>query len=175
MTGSGFRLLGHDEMADIRCRAPRNRQLLDYWLTRRRGRRLPRRADIDPADIPTLLPHIMVSDITYAPFRVRYRLVGTAIVEFAKFDFTGQYADELQFQDDDGFDYAGCYAKVAAAKSPGLGLSQWIVHGNVVRWIEFMICPLASDDQLVTQCIATEDYEPLSHLERESIIPVERR
>lgn len=175
MPVSGFRLLGSTEMAELRCRAVRNREMLDYWLKRRAGRRMPRRADIDPADIPTLLPHIMMTDISYAPFRVRYRLVGTAIAEFAKFDFTGQYADELQFQDEDGFDYAACYAKVAAAKSPGIGLSHWLVHGNAVRWIEFLICPLATDDQLVTQCIATEDYEPLNSLERDSIIPVEKR
>nr|WP_298683824.1 PAS domain-containing protein [uncultured Dongia sp.] len=175
MSDSGFRLLGPADLTDLRCRAPKNRELLDYWLGKRGARRMPSRSDIDPTEIPDLLPHIMMTELTYEPFRARYRLVGTEIVTFAQFDFTNQYADALQFQDEDTFDYAGCYRQVADAGGPGIGLSHWRVKGNATRWIEFMICPLSQDDRVVTQCIATEDYEPLNLLERESLDPVAKR
>jgi len=175
MPDAGFRLLGAADIAGLRCRAPKNRQLLDYWLAKRGARCMPSRGDIDPTEIPDLLPNIMMTDLTYEPFRARYRLVGTEIVTFAKFDFTNQFADALQFQDDDTFDYAACYQQVAEARAPGIGLSHWRVKGDVTRWIEFMICPLSADDHVVTQCIATEDYEPLNILERESLDPVAKR
>jgi hypothetical protein len=175
MVESGFWLLDPANLEHLRYRAPMNRQLLDYWSARRGSRRMPRRADIDPTEIPGLLSHIMMTELTYDPFRVRYRLVGTEIAAFAKFDFTNQYADELQFQDHKSFDYAACYAEVADSRQPGLGLSHWLVEGNAPRWIEFVICPLSSDDDIVTQCIATEDYQPLNMLERDSLDAVSKR
>jgi hypothetical protein len=43
-----------------------------------RGRALPSRSDIDPIEIPRLLPHIMLVDVM-GPGLYRYRLVGTEI------------------------------------------------------------------------------------------------
>lgn len=174
MTTSEFQLF--DPASDIPgFRAPRNRALLDYWLSLRGHRRMPCRADLDPSAIPSLLPHLMLTELSGEPPRARYRLVGTEIVALAKFDFTGRFADELQFQDAEAFDYAGCYAAVAASGLPGRGLSWWLVAGQRARWIEFLICPLSDDDQRVNQCIALEDYEPLDLVERDSLVPVARR
>ena len=78
---------------------PRLRTLLDYWDSKRRDGRLPRRADIDPLEIPSLLPHIMLIDRLAEPERFRYRLVGTAIVEIRQgltpVDPTGRFVDEV--------------------------------------------------------------------------------
>jgi hypothetical protein len=51
-----------------------------YWLARRGERRFPRRADIEPTDIPHLLPGIMLLDVTYDPLDFEYRLIGGDIV-----------------------------------------------------------------------------------------------
>ena len=50
--------------------------LYRYWDGRRNGRRMPARRDIDPADIPGLLPH--VSLIHKPDGQFRFRLVGSA-------------------------------------------------------------------------------------------------
>src|SRR5690348_17873717 len=52
--------------------------LLAYWRGKLRGRAMPRRADIDPAEIPRLLPHLQL--VERIDGRYRYRLAGTAIV-----------------------------------------------------------------------------------------------
>jgi hypothetical protein len=39
----------------------------DYWLARRGSRRFPRRADIEPTDIPHLLSGIVLLDVYYDP------------------------------------------------------------------------------------------------------------
>lgn len=54
--------------------------LWDYWHSKRRGRLLPARRDIDPTEIPNLLPHLQLIDRT-EDAEFRYRLTGTAVVD----------------------------------------------------------------------------------------------
>lgn len=50
-----------------------------YWAERAAGRAAPRRADIDPLDLPYgLLPHVLLIDVEHEPLDFRYRLAGTA-------------------------------------------------------------------------------------------------
>jgi hypothetical protein len=158
---------GLPPMRSQRCAA-----MAEYWNKRRGDRAFPSRDDIDPGAIKKLLPHVMLTGIEYNPFRVFYRLVGTEIVRFAKFDFTNCYADALHFQDTEGADWAQFYRAVVEARLPGLGLSHWTVAGNLQRWIEFVICPLSSDGRIIDRCIAVEDYEHLNIVEIDTLPPV---
>ena len=153
-------------------RSKRCAALVNHWNALRGDRPFPSRDEIDPSAIKPVLPHIMLSAIEHNPFRVFYRLVGTEIVRFAKFDFTNCYADSLRFQDTEGADWADFYRVVIEARRPGLGLSYWIVAGNLQRWIEFVICPLSSDGQVIDRCIAVEDYEHLNMVEIDTLPPV---
>jgi hypothetical protein len=153
-------------------RSTRCATLVKYWNTLRGDRPFPGRDDIDPGAIKSILPHIMLTSIGYDPFRVFYRLVGTEIVRFAKFDFTSCYADALHFQDTEGADWAQFYRVVVEARQPGIGLSHWTVSGNIQRWIEFVICPLSSGGKVIDRCIAAEDYEHLNLTEIDTLPPV---
>lgn len=153
-------------------RSERIRRLFAYWDGLRNGRPFPRRIDIDPAAIKPLLPHLMLTDIFYDPFRVRYRLVGTEIARFAKFDFTNRYADELEFQDGETADWTIFYRRVVEARRTGFGITSWTVDGGSPRWIEFLICPLSSDGNIIDRCISVEDYEHLNPMQIDSLPPV---
>lgn len=118
--------------------------VLKYWLGQRKGPRLPASADIDPAAIKSALPHVMITGISYDPFRVLYRLVGTEIVRWARVDFTNRYADELIFQDD-GRDWTDYYRAVVAARQPAFGVTDWAESDGPPYWAEFLICPLPRD------------------------------
>jgi len=172
MTEQSFRLLAEDEIATFRCRTPVVEGVLSYWHQLRGANAVPFRHDVEPLDLKTFLPHLFMVDISHEPFRARYRLVGTEIVRFARFDFTNHYADELHFQDDVGTDWNDCYRRVAEAGRPGFGISHWTVDDATLRWIEFVICPLRTDDGQVGQCLAAEDYQPLNVVELDSIRPV---
>jgi hypothetical protein len=54
-------------------------RLLAYWRFKRGARKMPARADIDPAEIPDLLPLISLFEIENGRFRIR--LAGHKIVE----------------------------------------------------------------------------------------------
>src|SRR3546814_18943525 len=73
----------------------RIRELFAYWQDKRRGDLLPRRADIDPVEIPRLMPYVLIPDIAHAPFRVRFRLVGTTVVKPHGVELTGKNLDQI--------------------------------------------------------------------------------
>ena len=74
---------------------PMLRELYEYWCSKRAGRLIPQRRDIDPAEIPKLLPHLMITEMVEGGTRYRYRLAGTAVTEAFGRELTGLYVDEV--------------------------------------------------------------------------------
>jgi hypothetical protein len=72
----------------------RGRRLFEYWREKRGARKMPARADLEPADIPDLLPDIALVDVLEAPPFLRYRLVGTRQCAARGFDPTGKPVTE---------------------------------------------------------------------------------
>jgi hypothetical protein len=67
-----------------------------YWqsLARRRGG-VPLRADLDPAEIPRLLPYVFIVEKVRESGRFFFRLSGTAIRDIMGAENTGRFLDEL--------------------------------------------------------------------------------
>ena len=141
---------------------PSIKQLHDYWLQRRGDRALPRRADIDPLDIPHLLPKVLLVDIERDPFRVRYRVVGTDAAEWQGRDFTGNYVDEVRFTKPD--EILALYRRAAEEKTPTFRSDTWPKPNGVTRAVETAILPLSDDGEHVTQCLAIEDFQEFRDL-----------
>jgi hypothetical protein len=157
-----------------RIQSPKVAQVLRYWNDLRKGREFPTHAELDPAAIKAALPHVMMAGISYEPFRVLYRLVGTEIVRWSRLDFTNRYADELVFQDD-GRDWTLYYSIAVNARQPAFGVTDWVQEPRSPLWVEFLICPLSDDGQTINRCLAIEDYEPMEGVEIEALPPVTER
>jgi hypothetical protein len=67
---------------------------LTYWQRQSAGKAMPGRSDIDPTDIPKLLPNVMLVEVL-ASGRYRYRLIGTENDKAHGVNATGQYLDEV--------------------------------------------------------------------------------
>ena len=76
---------------------PLHRQMYAYWQQKCGSRRMPSRADIDPTEIPRLLPNLLISEhVSEGGIpRWRYRLAGTAVAAAFGRNPTGHYVDEL--------------------------------------------------------------------------------
>ena len=139
---------------------PRLLRLLDYWLSKRPGNRLPGRADIDPIDMPFILGNLILVDIEPDPFRVRYRLVGTNVTSLLGLNATGRYLDEhpdatfrVKARED--------YHQVATSGEPAAVRHNTTMDGRV-RHYQVLLLPLAADGRrvdmiMVGQCF---DMEP---------------
>src|SRR5689334_18947960 len=138
------------------------KELHDYWSARRGGRPMPRRSDIDPADIRHILPKVLLVDIEPQPFRVRYRVVGSDAAEWQGRDFTGCYLDEVRFNKPD--ELLALYRRAAEEKVPTFRSDTWQLPNGIARAVETAILPLSEDGECVTQCLAIEDFEEFRDL-----------
>jgi hypothetical protein len=68
-------------------------KLWTYWQEKRGIRSMPRRGDVDPTEIASILPHLQL--VERIDGRFRYRLCGTAIVEAYGHELTGRFVDEI--------------------------------------------------------------------------------
>ena len=70
--------------------SPRIRRFWDYWNSKRGARPMPSRRDIEPTEIPDLLPYIVLTEVLREPPFLRYRLVGTKQLAVRGHDPTGE-------------------------------------------------------------------------------------
>lgn len=82
--------------ADLPPCDKRTADLYDYWLSIRPSPGLlPGRRNFHPTDVPQLLQWIWLVDVQRKPLRFKYRLVGTAHVDDAASNPTGQSYDAV--------------------------------------------------------------------------------
>lgn len=76
---------------------PEQRQLYDYWLEKAADRPMPCRADISPAHIPRLLPHVSLIEAASDTGNCRVRLAGTRLREIYDREITGLHLKDMNF------------------------------------------------------------------------------
>jgi hypothetical protein len=131
-----------------------------YWLSKRADGSLPARAAIDPTEIPRLLPHLVIAEIEAEPIRIRYRLVGTRLVEANGSDFTNRYLDECNFAVEPLL--IGCYRRLVATRAPVFAYYEWFKKNwrgrqGAVGANETGFFPLSSDGKAVDLAVSLAD------------------
>lgn len=129
-----------------------------YWKSKCNGDRLPARADIDPLDIPSLLPQIILLDIDRDPWDFRYRLIGTNVVEHLAMDRTGSWMSEISHMAPPSTIFTSCVEVASSGKpllysdTPYVGPHQAHMHADDV------ILPLASDGATPDMLLVFVEY-----------------
>lgn len=129
--------------------SPTLRRLYRYWLDKHHAETLPGRRDIDPLEIPYALGWIVLLDVIESGADFRFRLYGSKVREFTKYDWTGRRWLELESQAwrEDG------YARLLTAVQTGLPRCSL----RRIEWehrsyaFESLILPLAADGKTVDQ------------------------
>lgn len=138
-------------------------RLYRYWLSIHPPEGgLPGRRHFDPVAVAGLLPGIWLLDVQRLPFRLRYRLVGTGIIEAIGHEVTGLWLDEAHPHIRDNAVFFGRYQQVAET-----GVPSWR-KGKPLLWthrdfgtIENLLLPLAKDGCEVDMlCAFTVFYRP---------------
>src|SRR6185312_12794369 len=96
------------------------RQLYDYWIAKTAGRPMADRSDINPAEIPRLLPFLSLIEIEPASGRYRVRLAGTRLREIYDCETTGLFLDELDWGDKRDY-WLAAYHRIASEGKPAQG------------------------------------------------------
>lgn len=137
---------------------PSVRDIYAYWDGKRRGRRMPSRADLDPAEMVPFLPSLILVDVvSIEPLSLTYRLVGTREVEARGRDPTnGTVADNFYCRSRE--DALANYRDVIERRAPlfdhGLKKSphsRLREHGSI-------FLPLSQDDEVVNKIMVYTVY-----------------
>lgn len=125
-----------------------HQSILRYWESRRSGRAMPGRADIDPVDIPDLLPHIGFMEVHDSGRRFRYRLVGTRLDEVYGEALSGRFLDEAAAGPHVQFLH-GLYADCARRAAPVYSESTFSYRTNADLSVKRLLLPLSNDGRAV--------------------------
>ena len=120
---------------------------------------MPARADLDPLDIPRLLPNIILLDVLPPENRLQVRLAGTLVVEMFGADYTGQFLDEIEFGEVRSM-VLEAYNAAAAAARPLFSDHRFRKLGGHLFDIERVILPLSTDGEQVQMLLALLDFTP---------------
>ena len=123
--------------------------LFVYYESIRPAGRLPGRQHLDPIDIPSLLPYLMLIDVVSPGPRLRNRLLGTRIVEYRGRDFTGRWFHEV-FEDFEESPLFRLYCEAISKRCAVWHMGRPILHENAdYKTREFLCLPLATDGTTV--------------------------
>jgi hypothetical protein len=135
---------------------PRLHAVYDYWQKKRGTRALPARRDIDPTELVSVLPHLMLVDVEEGP-RFRYRLFGTAVAEAFGSDPTGKYIDEVMVGAYKTF-LLGLYDDLLVSKKPVYSTSIYGGKYEGQLWTQRLMLPLSSDGTNVDKVLAVQIF-----------------
>jgi hypothetical protein len=138
--------------------APRLRDAYAYWRGKRNGRLMPTRADIEPTEIPALLPFLMLIDVVAAPLDFRYRLIGTEARSILRRDYTGQHFSQIPGKGKDSILWRGCEA-VVREKLPISETPPYVGPDRFLRNCENLLLPLSDDRINVTTILKFVSFE----------------
>ena len=130
-----------------------------YWERKCGSRLMPTRRDIDATEIPsTLLPYLQITERVESTGRIRYRLVGTGIVDAYGADLTGKYADEIYSGPRLRYVEAN-YRTVCESGSPVLVVNRYHSSRPVSLVCHRLLMPLAEDGTTIRQFLTAMRFE----------------
>lgn len=149
--------LGDGELPD------RLRSALAYWKQIKGDRLIPYRRDFDPAAVPKLLPHIILTevvrrevDLAFQDFR--FRLIGTYVDDRMKERYSGRKLSEIANKGP-GSDIWGVYCLVKREKKPKLARMNYIGPTDNIKSTRELFLPFSNDGERVDFVIVVLVFE----------------
>ena len=139
--------------------SPMVRRLYAWWTDHGRNDP-PDRSDFNPHDFKDLLPNILITDVEETPFRIRYRLAGTRIIDATGFNIVGCYLDELLPTEPEA-PWQELYYASYRTRRPVIGTSTCTTTSGDPFTHEYGLFPIRKGGASIAQFLAIEDYRDL--------------
>jgi hypothetical protein len=116
---------------------------------------MPARSDLNPGDIPALLPYLMIVD--KVDDRFRYRLVGTAVVRDVGHDATGGLIGSYisSAAPDSAVAAQAIYERVFATARPVFATGGFKTTSGAPHHMSLLVLPLSGDGANVNMAVST--------------------
>jgi hypothetical protein len=119
---------------------------------------MPARRDIDPTDLPRVLPYVQLIE-PVPPDRFRYRLVGTSIVQTFGHDYTGRFLDELSLGTERINFFASKLGMVRDKGCPMFVRTQYVSAKGAHFMANRLYVPLSENDRDVNMILGSLTFE----------------
>jgi PAS domain len=147
----------------------RIREGFSYWQSLRQGRMMPARRDIDPFDMRTLLPNVVLLDVSYqsahcrstsavASLDFRFRLVGTEVAARSAHDYTGRRLADIPHMAP-GTPFWQHREEVVRCRRPLYSAPCYVGPARQIRSCHNLLLPLSEDDELVNMIFCLVTFE----------------
>jgi hypothetical protein len=133
-------------------------QARSYWERIRGSRNMPRRGDLDPLDIPRLLPFVMLVDVLTEPLDFRFRLIGSAIQEIIARNYLGRCFSALPHMARGNLIWAE-YEAVASQQRPVAAILDYVGSDRYVQGVRHGLMPLSNDGRAVNMIFAAVEID----------------
>lgn len=127
-----------------------------YWQAKCGTRAMPRRRDIDPIEFPRLLPYVQLTELVGQ--RIRYRLVGTAIVDNYGGELCAKYFDEVFSGQRLRFIEAN-YRMMCERRQPVLVCNRYFSRRSTPLICVRLVMPLSEDGATVDRCFTAMNFQ----------------
>lgn len=129
-----------------------------YWESKRCGRAMPSRADIDPLEMKSWLPGVALVDVQRNPYRLIYRLVGTRATKLRGQEVTGMAVQDAWFGA--SLDAAlENYRLVIEEVRPVYDWDRTPAPSGFAREAETLLLPLSSDGTTVDMVLVYQEAD----------------
>ena len=132
--------------------------LYRYWDSKRGGRAMPKRTDIDPLELVAFLPRLMIVDVVEDERRYVYRLVGTREVEARGRDPTGRPVGEA-FIGSSREKVLANYDRVLMTGKPYVDTATVVTVEEKLDDSQVIFLPISEDDRTVSQILVYTVFE----------------
>ncbi len=137
--------------------SPMVHAMFAYWQRKRGERMAPQPRDIEPGEIKRLLPYLCISDVLLDPLDLRFRLVGTSIVDAVGYDFTGKRFSEMTVTTGSER-WLAHYSRVVDRRAPHYGRYRGELGPDSLRFVDHGAFPLSHGGDKVDRIIEIEDW-----------------
>ncbi|MFZ0570102.1 MAG: PAS domain-containing protein, partial [Rhodomicrobium sp.] len=137
------------------------RDLYGYWRSCAQSKPIPSRYDIDPVDIPHLLPRLSLLDAGEDLDALKYRLAGTRVREIYGTEITGRAVFDSGLQHKRDY-WVSVYRKVMGEQTPMQGAVRGPVSGRDHLLLVWMRLPLSGLSGSVERVLGYDAALPVS-------------
>jgi hypothetical protein len=136
-----------------RASVSRHLDLFAYWLSKRGSRAMPARRDINPADIPRLLPFLVL--VEKVDGELRYRLVGSAIARAVGYDPTGRTVGSYIPVPETAAKLRVVFQRMFTAACPVFATGEYFYKTGSHIELSLLGVPLSEDGRVVNMTMST--------------------
>ncbi len=133
---------------------PLIRALYEHWRSIHPPEGLPGRQHFDPTAIPKLLPNVWLVELATNPHRFRYRVIGSALLDWGTPLRTGDWLHEAVPEPAARKDMEAFFITAIESRAPHWRRGEpTIAHSTYIAELEVIALPLARDGRTIDQLL----------------------